>query len=112
VVVTPDILGFPYCYGVFRAYFFTHAPFQGIAVISVGGMLANVMILLIQSLLVFSPTTGRAPNLAALHHLLSQQLPDAAQECHVAWLSHLRCRPYRWRFLDDCKPTVKPPLKD
>jgi hypothetical protein len=49
VVITRDILGFPYCYGVFRAYFFTHAPFQGIAIISVGGMLANVMILLIQS---------------------------------------------------------------
>jgi hypothetical protein len=48
-VITPDILGFPYYYGVFRAYFFTHAPFQGIVIISVGGMLANVMILLIQS---------------------------------------------------------------
>lgn len=34
--------GFPYCYGVFREYFFTHEPFKGAAVVSTGGMLANV----------------------------------------------------------------------
>ena len=34
--------GFPYCYGVFREYFFTHDPFKGAAVVSTGGMLLNV----------------------------------------------------------------------
>jgi len=35
-------LGFPYCYGVFYEYFFTHEPFRGKSIVSVGGMLANV----------------------------------------------------------------------
>ena len=39
------ILGFPYCYGVFRAYFFTHEPFEGIQYISVAGVAANVSLL-------------------------------------------------------------------
>ncbi|KUI59804.1 putative transporter ESBP6 [Cytospora mali] len=33
--------GFPYCYGVFREYFFTHEPFKGDSLVSVGGMLSN-----------------------------------------------------------------------
>ncbi|KAL9012051.1 MAG: hypothetical protein Q9173_003154 [Seirophora scorigena] len=34
--------GFPYCYGVFREYFFNHGPFQGIEYVSVAGVAANV----------------------------------------------------------------------
>jgi len=34
--------GFPYCYGVFQAYFDTHLPFQGQSLVSVGGVLSNV----------------------------------------------------------------------
>lgn len=34
--------GFPYCYGVFQAYFDTHPPFQGQSLVSVGGVLSNV----------------------------------------------------------------------
>ncbi|KAM5465038.1 hypothetical protein MauCBS54593_006671 [Microsporum audouinii] len=33
--------GFPYCYGVFREYFYTHEPFKGATIVSTGGMLAN-----------------------------------------------------------------------
>jgi hypothetical protein len=33
---------FPYTYGVFRAYLFTHPPFEGQDVVSTVGVLANV----------------------------------------------------------------------
>lgn len=33
--------GFPYCYGVFEAYFDTHPPFQGQNLVSTGGVLSN-----------------------------------------------------------------------
>lgn len=33
--------GFPYCYGVFEAYFNTHPPFQGQNLVSTGGVLSN-----------------------------------------------------------------------
>lgn len=35
-------LGFPYCYGVFREYFFTHGPCKGVEYVSVAGVAANV----------------------------------------------------------------------
>lgn len=35
-------IGFPYCYGVFREYFFKNDPFKGDTLVSTGGMLANV----------------------------------------------------------------------
>jgi hypothetical protein len=34
-------LGFPYCYGVFEAYFNSHPPFQGQNLVSTGGVLSN-----------------------------------------------------------------------
>ena len=40
------ILGFPYCYGVFREYFFNHGPFKGVEYVSVAGVAANVGFLL------------------------------------------------------------------
>ncbi|KAG9519310.1 MFS general substrate transporter, partial [Aureobasidium melanogenum] len=33
--------GFPYCYGVFEAYFNSHPPFQGQNLVSTGGVLSN-----------------------------------------------------------------------
>ena len=45
LAMADQILGFPYCYGVFRAYFFTHEPFEGIQYISVAGVAANVSLL-------------------------------------------------------------------
>ncbi|KAG9694157.1 MFS general substrate transporter, partial [Aureobasidium melanogenum] len=33
--------GFPYCYGVFEAYFNSHPPFQGQDLVSTGGVLSN-----------------------------------------------------------------------
>ncbi|GAP87174.1 putative MFS general substrate transporter [Rosellinia necatrix] len=33
--------GFPFAYGVFREYFFTHPPFEGADIVSTGGLLAN-----------------------------------------------------------------------
>ncbi|THX59267.1 MFS general substrate transporter [Aureobasidium pullulans] len=33
--------GFPYCYGVFEAYFNSHPPFQGQNLVSIGGVLSN-----------------------------------------------------------------------
>ncbi len=35
-------LGFPYCYGVFREYFFNHGPFKGVEYVFVAGVAANV----------------------------------------------------------------------
>ncbi|KAI1811457.1 major facilitator superfamily domain-containing protein [Poronia punctata] len=32
---------FPFAYGVFREYFFSHQPFQGATIVSTGGLLAN-----------------------------------------------------------------------
>ncbi|KAK2759175.1 hypothetical protein FQN54_003275 [Arachnomyces sp. PD_36] len=40
-IVEVTAWGFPYCYGVFREYFFTHEPFKGAEIVSTGGMLAN-----------------------------------------------------------------------
>ena len=39
--IANSVQGFPYCYGVFRAYFFTHAPFAGVEYVSVAGVLSN-----------------------------------------------------------------------
>lgn len=50
-------LGFPYCYGVFRAYFFTHPPFEGVAYVSVAGVLSNVRLVPSRSLLSLLMTT-------------------------------------------------------
>ncbi|KAK5999450.1 hypothetical protein QM012_005451 [Aureobasidium pullulans] len=33
--------GFPYCYGVFEAYFNSHPPFQGQNLVSTGGVMSN-----------------------------------------------------------------------
>ena len=40
--VNNNIPGFPYCYGVFREYFFNHGPFKGVEYVSVAGVAANV----------------------------------------------------------------------
>lgn len=34
--------GFPYCYGVFESYFLSNPPFEGMTIVSVGGVLCNV----------------------------------------------------------------------
>ena len=46
--------GFPYSYGVFRAYFFTHAPFEGVLSVSVAGVMLNVILASFSHLLVLS----------------------------------------------------------
>ncbi|KAJ3008461.1 hypothetical protein HKX48_008516, partial [Thoreauomyces humboldtii] len=33
--------GFPACFGVFREYYFTHAPFEGISSLAVVGVMSN-----------------------------------------------------------------------
>lgn len=40
--VSNHVSGFPYCYGVFRAYFYNNPPFKGQNIISIGGVLSNV----------------------------------------------------------------------
>lgn len=35
-------IGFPYCYGVFESYFVSNPPFEGMSIVSVGGVLSNV----------------------------------------------------------------------
>lgn len=39
-----DSSALPYTYGVFRAYLFNHAPFEGVVSISTAGFLANVLV--------------------------------------------------------------------
>jgi hypothetical protein len=36
------IKGFPYSWGVFRVYLFTHGSFKGVEYISVAGVMSNV----------------------------------------------------------------------
>ncbi|KAI1321508.1 major facilitator superfamily domain-containing protein [Xylariaceae sp. FL0255] len=40
-IVEVTAWGFPYCYGVFREYFFNNEPFKGQSIVSTGGVLAN-----------------------------------------------------------------------
>ncbi|KAI0550345.1 major facilitator superfamily domain-containing protein [Xylaria curta] len=40
-IVEITAFGFPFAYGVFREYFFTHQPFKGATIVSTGGVLAN-----------------------------------------------------------------------
>lgn len=66
--------GFPYCYGVFESCFISNPPFEGMTIVSVGGVLCNVRGSICVSCTV-KCRSGCAANITSSNHLLCQQLP-------------------------------------
>ena len=58
-------LALPYSFGVFRAYFLSHVPFEGLISVSATGMIANVRSLAL--LMACKLTSARAPGRSQCH---------------------------------------------